>query len=340
MAHALLTRTSRAGAHFRPTSLAMTRCMSSAEAGSSRRIKASEIANPYSENIRRAVKELSFTPKLVGFLANDDPGARQYAEWTGKTCERDGFQFELRRVHKLELEEQLKQANRDPSVNGIMIYYPCFGSLPSFYGDSMDNYLRDEICHTKDVEGLCYTYRRCLYHNKRFVDDANTEKAILPCTPLALIKVLESDQVGVYDKDLPKRRQAEGKVVTVINRSPIVGHPVAAMLANDGADVYSVDVDSIYLMRRGEMRNTRATVETACQMSDVIITGVPTKDYRLDLSWVSPETTVINVSPYKNLDVEGLMAIPGVKYVPLVGQVTVAMLERNLLTLIKNYQSG
>jgi hypothetical protein len=31
--------------------------------------------------------------------------------------------------------------------------------------------------------------------------------------------------------------------------------------------------------------------------------------------------------------------VPGVKYVPLVGKVTVAMLERNLLRLIENFHS-
>jgi len=313
------------------------RLFSTAEAPA-QKIKASQIAAPYCAEVRESIKQLPFTPKLVGFLANDDPGARQYAEWTGKACERDGVGYELREVHKLELESKLREANSDPSVNGILIYYPCFGSLPSFYGDSMDNYLRDEISYEKDVEGLCHTYRRCLYHNQRFVDEAQTQKSLLPCTPLALVKVLESDLVGVYDKSMSKRRQAEGKTITVINRSPIVGHPVAAMLANDGADVYSVDVDSIYLMRKGEMRETRATVATACQMSDVIITGVPTSDYRLDLSWVKPGTTVINVSPFKNLDEKGLMEIPGVKYVPRFGQVTVSMLERNLVTLIKNFQ--
>jgi hypothetical protein len=37
------------------------------------------------------------------------------------------------------------------------------------------------------------------------------------------------------------------------NRSEIVGRPLAAMLANDGADVYSVDLNGVYLMRRGKM---------------------------------------------------------------------------------------
>jgi 5,10-methylene-tetrahydrofolate dehydrogenase/methenyl tetrahydrofolate cyclohydrolase len=32
--------------------------------------------------------------------------------------------------------------------------------------------------------------------------------------------------------------------------------------------------------------------------------------------------------------------VPGVKYVPLVGKVTVSMLERNLIRLIKQFQMG
>lgn len=33
------------------------------------------------------------------------------------------------------------------------------------------------------------------------------------------------------------------KVITVINRSEVVGRPLAALLANDGARVLSVDID-------------------------------------------------------------------------------------------------
>ena len=63
-----------------------------------------------------------------------------------------------------ELEDKLKAANVDPAVHGIMIY-PCFGAKPSFYGGNMDDYLRDLVSVEKDVEGLCYTCRRYLYHN-------------------------------------------------------------------------------------------------------------------------------------------------------------------------------
>lgn len=78
-------------------------------------------------------------------------------QWTGKACEGDGIKFEVRNVDKLELEDKLKECIADPKIHGIMIYYPCFGLAPSFYGGSMDDYLRDSIPVEKDVEGLCDT---------------------------------------------------------------------------------------------------------------------------------------------------------------------------------------
>jgi methylenetetrahydrofolate dehydrogenase (NAD+) len=251
--------------------------------------------------------------------ANGDAAARKYAEWTRKACEADGIQFELRECDKVELPQRLAEANEDPAVHGIMIYYPCFGAVPSFDGRSMDDSLRDAVAVEKDVEGLCHTYRRALFHDERFLrylDGTTSErKCVLPCTPLAIVKILE--HLKVYDEQLPVGGRMSGKIVTVINRSEIVGRPVAAMLANDGADVYSVDIDSIYLMRKGQMIATELTPEEVCKKSQVIITGVPVKSYQLPTEWVQPNTCVVNV--------------------PLVGKVTVAMLERNLIRLVENY---
>ena len=121
-----------------------------------------------------------------------------------------------------------------------------------------------------------------------------------------------------------------GQTVTIINRSEIVGRPLAAMLANDGATVYSVDIDSTLKMERGKLEETETTVEGAVRASQVVITGVPTKAYRLPSELIQPGTVVINVASYKNVDEESLLAIPGVRYVPMVGKVTVAMLLRNV----------
>ena len=39
--------------------------------------------------------------------------------------------------------------------------------MPSFFGGSMDDYLRDTVSFKKDVEGLSFTYRFNLYRNIR-----------------------------------------------------------------------------------------------------------------------------------------------------------------------------
>lgn len=70
---------------------------------------------------------------------------------------------------------------------------------------------------------------------QRYVDDAQTQKCVLPCTPLAVVKALE--HLHAYDPSLPEGNRLRGKKVTVINRSEVVGRPLAAMLANDGAQV-------------------------------------------------------------------------------------------------------
>ena len=71
--------------------------------------------------------------------------------------------------------------------------------------------------------------------------------------------------------------------------------------------------------------------------SNIVVTGVPTKDYRLPTEWVQENTTVVNVSSFKNVDQDALLKIPGVVYVPMVGKVTVAMLERNLVRLFEQF---
>ena len=66
---------------------------------------------------------------------------------------------------------------------------------------------------------------------------------------------------------------------------------------------------------------------------------MPTKNYKLPTEWVNPNSTVVNVASFKNVDEEALLKVPGVVYVPLVGKVTVAMLERNLMRLYEQFHA-
>ncbi|KAJ3283185.1 hypothetical protein HK104_010518 [Borealophlyctis nickersoniae] len=302
-------------------------------------VDAAEVAAPFVAELKTQIASLTGpAPLLVGFLANDDNAARKYAKWTAKTCRDTGVRFELRECQRTELEDKIVEANEDENVHGIMVYYPVFGG-------SQDQYLQNTVSVAKDVEGLCHKYRYNMYHNIRFLDKEETRKCIIPCTPLAMIKILE--YVGVYNAILPYGNRLHGRVITVINRSEVVGRPLAALLANDGAKVFSVDENGILEFHRGkglelkkhDVFESKATLEEALAFSDVVITGVPVKEYRVNTNHLKEGVVAINFSQYKNFDEEEIKQKASI-FVSSVGKVTVCMLERNLLRLHEYQTKG
>ena len=49
-------------------------------------VLAGTVAKTLLAEIHDGLSKLDKPPHLVGFLANDDAGARMYADWTAKTC--------------------------------------------------------------------------------------------------------------------------------------------------------------------------------------------------------------------------------------------------------------
>jgi methylenetetrahydrofolate dehydrogenase (NAD+) len=106
--------------------------------------------------------------------------------------------------------------------------------------------------------------------------------------------------------------------------------------------VYSCDIDSILLFEGGKISRVDGgdggmTQEMCVRASNIVVTGVPIKAYKLNTEWIQENTTVVNVASFKNVDEAELLKIKGVKYVAQVGKVTVAMLERNLMRLHRQY---
>jgi methylenetetrahydrofolate dehydrogenase (NAD+) len=54
--------------------------------GSCKVVLAGSIAKSLLAEVQDGLQELEHPPRLVGFLANQDPAARMYADWTAKTC--------------------------------------------------------------------------------------------------------------------------------------------------------------------------------------------------------------------------------------------------------------
>ena len=291
-----------------------------------------DVINLYRTKIREKIKHEKYNIKLLGILSNDDNNAKIYAKFTGRSCKKDGIEFELIEIDKNNIINYIEKVKDDNSIHGIIVYYPIFENEMTFMGITQDNYIRNSIPLNKDVEGLSHFYKNYLYRNVRFIDNNNTKKCILPCTSISIVKILEH---LVYKKDT----KLQNHIVTIINRSEIVGRPLAMMLSNDGATVYSVDINTIYLLTNDLKYEEIEYVEyeNIIGKSDIIITGVPNKKFKLNTDYISPNTFIINFSGYKNIDEEKLKNIEDIKYVPSIGGMTIAMLERNLLRLYENF---
>ncbi|EGG13704.1 methylenetetrahydrofolate dehydrogenase [Cavenderia fasciculata] len=294
------------------------------------KVDVTPIATFYRNEIKESITKGNLKPRIVAFLTTNDEGALDYSKWTKIACNKDGIEFILKRVERVDLEDEILEANKDNNVHGIMVYYPVFGGM-------MDSYLQDVVSPEKDVEGLSTINRFNLYHNIRYMDAAQTKKCVIPCTPLAMVKIV--DELGIYDKSLALGEHLKGKTITIVNRSEIVGRPLAAMLANDGAFVYSVDLNGIIVFQPGKrfgtikMSETTITRDEAISKSDILILGVPSPKFKIESNLIKDGTIVINFAGCLNVDesIESRCVL-----VPTIGKVTIAMLERNLMRLYHN----
>lgn len=296
-------------------------------------IDPSDVAATYRTALRQEIAALPTPLRLVGLISGSHGPAHTYAEYTRKACDELGVSFELANVARLEAEAAVAAANRDPAVHGILIYYPVFGT-------EQDLYLRDSVDPGKDIEGLHSFWSRCLYDNRRFIDAAQTKKAILPCTPLAIVKLLEA--TGAFDPGA--RHPLEGRKACIFNRSEVVGRPLASMMAHDGALVTSFDVDGPRLFLPGSedgphsVRETSTDRAAALAAADIVITGVPNRSFqRIAARELKPGAICVNFSTFANFepDVSEAASV----FVPRVGPMTVTMALRNTLRLYQNGRS-
>ncbi|KIL70318.1 hypothetical protein M378DRAFT_1044184 [Amanita muscaria Koide BX008] len=325
-------------------------------------LKADQISATFIEEIKQSLQKSTRSPRLVGILASSAAPSRSYAEFTQKLCQEIKIDFVLKKTgaalsSELQegegVEEAIIEANEDQAVDGIMVYYPIFGG-------QQDHYLQQLVSPFKDVEGLHFKFHYNLYHNIRYLEpkallesvlptttgadeqqpSAGTVKSIIPCTPLAVVKCLEC--VGVYNKLLPYGDRAYGKTVTIINRSEVVGRPLAALLSNDGARVLSVDIDSIQeytkrpsterkYHRRHVVQPSTLTLQECLAISDVVISAVPSTAYKVKTEWLKDGCICVNVATEKNFESD--VREKGSIFIPAVGKITITMLLRNLLRL-------
>jgi 5,10-methylene-tetrahydrofolate dehydrogenase/methenyl tetrahydrofolate cyclohydrolase len=287
------------------------------------------LASRYIEETKAQLAAMQGNIHVVGLIASDDKPSIAYARATQQKFDDIGIRYDLRNVRRLELESHILEINEDPNIHGVFIYFPVFNN-------QQDDYLRNLVDFRKDIEAGSTYWTRKLYKNDRLaILGDQDKKALLPCTPLAIVKMLT--EIGVYKIDRPK--PLENKTVTIFNRSEVIGRPLAVMMSNDGSRVYSFDVNGPMVFEAAIASETNISRTAALAESDIIITGVPSEHFeKVHAAEIKPGTACVNFSSFQNF-AEDINTHTDI-YIPRVGPMTVAMCMRNTLRLYENFHQA
>jgi methylenetetrahydrofolate dehydrogenase (NADP+)/methenyltetrahydrofolate cyclohydrolase len=162
----------------------------------------------------RALAERGVPPALTVIIVGDNPASQVYVRNKIRACGEVGIDSDVVRlpadVSESRLHDVIRKLNDNPRVHGILVQLP----LPPHIAPRR---VLETISVSKDVDGFH------LYNVGGLVIG---ETVFPPCTPYGVQKILEHEGI-----------ELEGKNVTVVGASNIVGKPLALMLMQREATV-------------------------------------------------------------------------------------------------------
>ena len=126
------------------------------------------------------------------------------------------------------------------------------------------------------------------------------------------------------------------KTISVFNRSDVVGRPLAAMLAERGARVYSFDIDGFQLFTGTKTSKIELNRKQALEESDIVVTGIPSEKWPIiSGTEIKKGAICLNFASIPNFhdDVTARASI----FIPRVGPMTIAVVLHNTLELYKSF---
>jgi methylenetetrahydrofolate dehydrogenase (NADP+)/methenyltetrahydrofolate cyclohydrolase len=172
------------------------------------------VAATVEQEVRDALKALSYAPGLVAVRVGNDPASEVYVRNKAKKARELGLRGDERvfaaALSQDDLLAEVDRLNRDDEVDGILVQLP----LPKHIDPKR---VIDAISPAKDVDGF-QPINVGLLHLGR--------ATLVPCTPAGCIRLIESTGQSI-----------EGKKAVVVGRSDIVGKPMAALLLQRNATV-------------------------------------------------------------------------------------------------------
>ncbi len=271
------------------------------------------LAQNLKEEIKSEVSSLKKKPVLASIQVGDNAGAQAYVKSQKKTAETLGIDYQFHKLSQDTTEpsliEFIQKLNSDKSVNGIIIQMP----LPTQVDYKK---ISQFISPDKDAEGM---------HPANIGKIVFGKANILPCTPAAVMELLNSTGVNLY-----------GKEVVVVGHSEIVGKPLALLLLDKFA---TVTICHIGTSQAGKL-------EEHVRKAEVLVVAVG-KAGLIKGEWIKEGAIVVDVGINRIGDkivgdVEFETAEKRAAYItPVpggVGPLTVTMLMRNVVEAAKLQQ--
>ena len=222
-------------------------------------LNAQDYVNERIEILRKRVSKLKQTPKLAIIRVGDDYASGKYIQNKVKRCKEVGMHSEIlhfeENVTQAELIRTIFDLNRDRSVTGILLQLP----LPKHLDE---NHLTSLMHYDKDVDGF---------------NEINMGKLVLgeegnvACTPRGIISLLRYNNI-----------EMEGKDVLIINRSNIVGKPLAHLFLKENATV---------TIAHSKTKDLHKKIKKA----DIVVTGVGIPNF-LTYKNFKKGTTIVDVA--------------------------------------------
>ncbi len=177
-----------------------------------------KLANEIKKEITKKISKSQKSYGLAAVLIGDNPASKKYLKLKDKDCTEVGIDFEnfhlSSNVSMEEVLDLLNELNQNEDFDGIIVQFPVPDHLE---WKKITNAINPE----KDVDGL-HPYNV----GKLWSSDYNFQEDLIPCTPRGIITMLERYEIDV-----------EGMDAVIINRSDLVGKPLAKLLLDRNATV-------------------------------------------------------------------------------------------------------
>jgi len=197
-------------------------------------------------------------PRLIIFQVGNNSASNTYVQNKIKACEEVGIKARLIKLESSITEDELIQLIREvcsstiktgllPGFDGVFVQLP----LPEHIDE---NRVTRMISPTQDVDGFSVDNVGTLMLKQSKVD------AFMPCTAWGIVNLLQEYNISLA-----------GKHCVIVNRSAIVGKPLAMMLLNEDATVTIC-------------HSKTENLKEICSQADILITAIGkpkffTKDY-------------------------------------------------------------